>query len=81
MRDRDVVTVHRVGVCGFLRSSARVLVNDQLMAVEVEVDPVLGRSSFGQAEDFTIKAARDCRTVGGDLIRGTISKCDELAVF
>ncbi|KTC44902.1 hypothetical protein AO269_21315 [Pseudomonas putida] len=39
----------------FLGSRLRVLVDNQLMPVEIEVDPLRTRAAFGEPEHFTVE--------------------------
>jgi hypothetical protein len=63
MRHRDVVAVDRIdrsrahGIDGQMR--------DELMAVEVEVDPPVGAAAFAAAEQLTVKPSR-----GGEVVDG-----------
>jgi predicted amino acid dehydrogenase len=47
--------VHGIGVGGFLCSVFRRQMNHQLMAEEVEVDPVCAGTTFLQPENFAVK--------------------------
>ena len=56
MRHGHVLAIDRVG-----RASSRRIVGkmrNDLVAVKIEVDPLLGASSFRAAQDLAIKAAR-----------------------
>jgi hypothetical protein len=56
MPDRHVVAIDRAGapVAGFVRGQ----VGDDLVAVEIEVDPGLGRAALGTAEQPAVEGAR-----------------------
>jgi hypothetical protein len=60
VRHRDVVTVDRVVMVGRTRRGE---VSDDLMAEQVEVDPLVARATFGAAEQFAIEPAR-----GGEVV-------------
>jgi hypothetical protein len=60
------VTVDRVAVNTFLGRGFRVFVNDQLVAIKVEVDPLSTGAPFFKSKDFTVKGARCCQIVNGD---------------
>lgn len=66
MWHRHVVAVHRVAAGVALGVGLRVLVDDQLVAEEVEVDPVLGGAAFAQAEDFAVEAPGGRQVVDRD---------------
>jgi len=49
--DRHIMTIYRIRVGGFLRGRFRVFVDHQLVAEEVEVDPMLAGTPLFQAEE------------------------------
>src|SRR5690606_36977816 len=64
MRDGDILSVHRIAArcCGgiFLQ------VNDQLVAKEVEVDPMVAASAFCATQGFAIKGTGAFQITDGD---------------
>jgi len=65
VRNRYVVAVYRVAVDAFLRRCLWVLVDDQLMAVEIEVYPLVAGATFGKTEHLTVEV-----TCGGQIVDG-----------
>ena len=68
MRHGHVVAIHRIGMDRVLGSSFGVFVDHQLMAEEIEVDPMVAGATLFQAEDFTVEVPssgqvvyRDCQ--------------------
>ena len=55
VRYRYVVPVHGVGVGLVLGRGLGVLVDHQLVAIEVEVDPVIAGATLGEAEDVAVE--------------------------
>ncbi|MNG06878.1 hypothetical protein D3C84_901510 [compost metagenome] len=60
------MAIHGIGVSGFLGRVLRRQVNHQLMAEEIEVDPVVAGPSFFQAEYRAVKMSRCGQVVDGD---------------
>ncbi|MNJ72098.1 hypothetical protein D3C77_687130 [compost metagenome] len=56
------MTINWVAECVFLVRHFRVFVDDQLMAVEVEVDPLRCGAAFFQVKHFAVEFAR-CRDI------------------
>src|SRR6202034_2705072 len=63
--DRDVVAVDEIAVGGVARAGCGrgPEVRDDLVAVEVEVDPVVGAAAFGAGEDGAVEVARGVEVV------------------
>ncbi len=55
VRHGHVVTVDRIGMRVLLGRGLRMLVNDQLMAEEVEVHPLRAGAPFRQAEHVAVR--------------------------
>jgi hypothetical protein len=56
MGDRHILAIDRI--CGMGAHRIRRQMGDDLVTVEVEVDPFLSASTFGTAEQISIEAAR-----------------------
>src|SRR5439155_26172535 len=64
MRDWDVVAVDRIAVRARLR--ARGIMGDDLVAVEIEIDPLLGAAALRAAEQGAVEGARGADIVDGE---------------
>jgi hypothetical protein len=65
VRDGDVVAIDGIAVRVFGDCGSGLEVGDDLVAEEVEVDPVIGAAAFGTAENLAIKEAG-----GGEIVDG-----------
>src|SRR5262249_38905610 len=65
VRHGHVMTVDGIAVHAFLRSRFRVLVDYELMAEEIEVDPLLAGAAFFEPEHAAVEVAR-----GGEVVDG-----------
>ena len=55
MGDGDIVAIDRVGVQGLVSFGAGFEVDDELVAVKIEVHPLIGAAAFFAAEDIAIE--------------------------
>ena len=79
MRDRDAVPVDMVRPAVAARTgTVRDAVSDDLMAVKVEIDPVVRGSPFAATEHFAVEAARGGKVVdrAGEMERGQVHRGD-----
>ena len=63
MRHRNVVTVNRIG--GAAPHGIGRQVSDYLMAIEVEIDPMIGASPLRTAEKIAVESTRSGQIVDG----------------
>jgi hypothetical protein len=61
MRHRHMLTIDRVGRAGAHRFGREM--GDNLMAVEIEIDPAAGAATFAAAEKVTVEAPRGGKIV------------------
>lgn len=66
VRDRDIVAVDCVAVRVGEVGGAGFEVGDDLVAEEVEVDPMPGAAALGAAEDGAVEVAGGCEVVDGE---------------
>jgi hypothetical protein len=66
VRNGYVVAVYRVAMDAFLGCSFRVFVNNQLVALKIEIDPLVAGTTFFQAKHFAIKCACASKVVDRD---------------
>ncbi|GAA4722556.1 hypothetical protein GCM10023325_19920 [Sphingomonas lutea] len=61
MRDGHLIAVDRIGRPGAHR--VRCQMGDDLMPVEIEIDPMIGAPPFGAAEQAAVEAARGGKVI------------------
>ena len=52
-----IVTINRIGVGTFFPGRSRFQVNYELVAIEIEINPLVGATSFFAAEDVPVKSS------------------------
>jgi hypothetical protein len=53
----DIVTINRIGVETFFFGGPWFQVNNELVAIEIEINPLIGATSFFAAEDVPVKSS------------------------
>lgn len=66
MRNGDVMAIDGVVVQAFLRRGPGFQVDDELMAVQIEVDPLIGAPAFFAAKDIAVKSAGFVEIINGN---------------